>query len=1307
MSGLMVTWDGWGQGNIGGSGGSPPDGSNKGAQLLDMTPGSFGNGITDTRNDSALWVGRTFGDPDVNVFITPVAKNLNTTPPSMDVYVSVGDVPSNHPPSLSISASTNAPAINGVVTFSATALDPDGDALAYAWVFGDGTYSTNNSAIQTKSWSAAGDYHVLCTASDMKGRQTTRSLRITVGSPTTFTVSGTITGPDGQPLEGVYVANYAPSSSTSHPNSATFKGTWTDSDGNYILGGLAAGSYTITPTLYPNVFTPSGFANPVTVGPSQTNLNFTSTLLPTITLNVIDSIANEGASPGTGTVRIERTGSTASALAVQIFNSNTGTATRNTDYTLTPAPTASTNGGGSGTSLYTIPAGASYLDITVTPVNDSTAEGTEYAALNFANTSGGYILAGPAVAVVSIIDDENASLPVVKLNCLDNAASESGPDVATFQLERNGATTTNLTVFLNYTGSATSNADFTAPASVVIPAGSSNVTFTLTPVDDTAQEGTEMAVVTITANAGYARDTLASSQTAIITDNDLPTVTVVATDATASETPGDPGVFTLTRTGGDPQQALTVDYALAGRAVHGSDYRRLDGRAVIPAGVMSTRVEIWPIDDAVDEGTQDVIFLLRSATNYVIGGSGTATVNINDNDGSQVYVKLITSGVAEPASGSVTAVAFQIIRPASGSAITVNYSISGTATSGTDFTALPGTNAFAAADTAKTINVSALADTEIEDAETVTLTLLPGSGYTLMPGQPASATGFILDQDQPTVSVSVADTTSGLTTAGTEASTGSALRFIVSREVATASELAVNYTMSGTATEGVDYTGTTGTVTILSNALSAYITITAVNDTIPEGVESITMNLAPSPGTYGLLMGSATMLLGDNDAFASGTVGFAAASSVVTESNGVFNVPVRITGTPTNDVTVSYRVSGGTAAGSGYDFNLADGILTFPLGTTNQDIPIQINQDLIPESAETIVLQLFNAVGANLGTSSHTVTITNISVPEAFTDAATNGLANSITLTGHVIPNGLPTAFWFQYGPTVAYGSNSPVQSAGSGTASVNVSAALNGFAPGGYHFRCVASNSLGTTYGIDQLVPTSNAGLSGLAVSSGALSPSFASGTKVYFVTVGNAVNSLFETPAASDPAARVKVNGTFVPPGASSPATALVTGTNFFTTLVVSPDNTTTNTFLISAIRLTGFETWANALGLSGPGSGPNEDFDGDGKINFLEYAINTDPKVPNFESVLNAAATLKPQENKNYFTVSHRRRVAPGALTYSYESSTDLFNWTPIPGAQLEQIAVEAVGDGQTEVVTFNLLPAIEDSASANFLRLKVSE
>jgi hypothetical protein len=1300
MNGLMMTWDGWGQGNIGGSGGSPYNGSNKGAQLLDMTPGSFGNGITDTRNDSALWVGRTFSDPDSNIHITPVAKNSGTTPPSMDVYVSLGAVPGNLAPALSIGASTTTPGTGSTITLTATASDPDGDPLAYAWVFNDGTYSTNNSPVQTKSWSGSGHYQVLCTASDMKGKRTTRSILITVGNPSTFTVSGNITGPDALPLEGVYVANYAPSNNTSHSNSSTFRGTWTDSDGNYTLTGLTAGSYTVTPTLYPNSFTASGFTNPVAVGPNTTGKNFTSALLPTLTVNVTDPVANEAAAPGTGTIRIERTGSTASALVVQIFNSNTGTATRNTDYTLSPPPTAATNDGGSGTSQYTIPAGAAFLDITVTPTNDSTAEGTETAALNFANTSGGYLLAGPAVGIVEILDDESPNLPVVKLTHIDNVASESGPDTAILKLERSGPTTAKLTVNLTLTGTATNGTDYTMPTSVILPVGSSDATLTLTPVDDALQEETETVIATITTNAAYARDTTSNAQTITLHDNDLPTVTLTATDATATETPGNSGMFTITRAGGNPGQALTVDYALAGRAVHGSDYRRLDGRAVIPAGSLSTTVEIQPFDDALDEGTQDVILQLRSTATYTISGTGTATVTITDNDASQLFLKLTTSGVVEPTSGTATAVAFQIIRPASGTAITVNYAISGTATSGVDFTALPGTISFASGDTSKTINVTALPDTDFENAESVTLTLLPGTGYSVMPGQDPSATGYILDADQPMVDVSAADSGSTLATQGTEAS--SSLRFIISRRTATTGTLVVNYTMSGTATEGVDYTGTTGIATIPVDQKSVYVTITPVNDTLPEGVESIVMNLTPAAGTYGLRTPSSTMLLGDNDSYASGSVAFSATTSSVAENAGIHQVAVGISGSPPGPVSVNYRASSGTATGSGYDFTLAGGLLTFPPGTTTLNIPVTIHQDLLPEPAETIVLQLYNATGGNLGNSTHTVTINNLSLPEAFTDGPTAVAANSATLNGRALPNGLATDAWFEYGPTTAYGSTTPLQSLGSGATSVNVTAALSGVTPGGWHFRCVARNSAGTTYGIDQLIPSNNAALANLTLSAGTLSPSFTAGTTIYTASVSSDTTAVTLTPTRAQGDATVKVNGAVVAPGSACNPVPLALGTNPITTVVTAQDGSTTRTYTVNVTRnASAFESWqlTHFSTTGSPGAAPGEDPDYDGIPNLLEFLLRGIPSGP-----ASSDTSILPRGTRTdtaFIFTFLRSRTAALEISSLIETNPSLSNasWSPVA---IEQITVEDIGN-LTDRVTATI--PISQGAGNLFVRLRV--
>jgi alpha-tubulin suppressor-like RCC1 family protein len=392
------------------------------------------------------------------------------------------------------------------------------------------------------------------------------------------------------------------------------------------------------------------------------------------------------------------------------------------------------------------------------------------------------------------------------------------------------------------------------------------------------------------------------------------------------------------------------------------------------------------------------------------------------------------------------------------------------------FTALPGTIAFASGDTNKTITVSMLADTALEDAESITMTITTGTGYSPLAGQNQSATAWIYDADQPTVEVNVADNTSGLTVPFTETSTTSGEDFFISRRGATTADLIVNYTMSGTATEGTDYTALSGTATIPAGSAGVYVNVIPINDTTPEGAETIIMNLTPAAGTYGVRVGSATLLLGDNDSFSSGSVGFAGATASTTEDAGTYNIPVNLTGTPPGDVSVMYRVNGGTAAGNGIDFSLANGVLNFPSGTTTQNIPVTIIADQLPEPAENIVVQLLNQTGANLGTSSHTLTINNRSMPEAFSDAATAVAPTGATLNGRVMPGGVASTYWFEYGTSTSYGQVTTTQNIAASSAFSPVTAALAGNPATTYHYRLVAQNARGTTYGINQTFTTAPA---------------------------------------------------------------------------------------------------------------------------------------------------------------------------------------------------------------------------------------
>src|SRR5262245_57220628 len=99
-------------------------------------------------------------------------------------------------------------------------------------------------------------------------------------------------------------------------------------------------------------------------------------------------------------------------------------------------------------------------------------------------------------------------------------------------------------------GSATNGTDYTPTlsGSITIPTGQASATATITPADDAAIEGDETAIVTLTANAAYSIVAPANASVTIA-DNDVPAVSVSATDETGRATGRDSGNFTVTRTG--------------------------------------------------------------------------------------------------------------------------------------------------------------------------------------------------------------------------------------------------------------------------------------------------------------------------------------------------------------------------------------------------------------------------------------------------------------------------------------------------------------------------------------------------------------------------------------------------------------------------------------------------------------------------------------------------------------------------------------------------------------------------------------
>ena len=110
----------------------------------------------------------------------------------------------------------------------------------------------------------------------------------------------------------------------------------------------------------------------------------------------------------------------------------------------------------------------------------------------------------------------------------------------------------------------------------------------------------------------------------------------------------------------------------------------------------------------------------------------------------------------------------------------------------------------------------------------------------------------------------------------------------------------------------------------------------------------------------------------------------------------------------------------------------------------------------------------------------------------------------------------------------------------------------------------------------------SANADLANITLSSGTLSPGFASGTTVYSASVDNTITSVTFTPTVSDASATIKVNGVTVANGAASNQ-PLIVGANTITTVVTAQDGTITKTYTVTVTRAPSANTDLSNIALS----------------------------------------------------------------------------------------------------------------------------
>jgi len=124
---------------------------------------------------------------------------------------------------------------------------------------------------------------------------------------------------------------------------------------------------------------------------------------------------------------------------------------------------------------------------------------------------------------------------------------------------------------------------------------------------------------------------------------------------------------------------------------------------------------------------------------------------------------------------------------------------------------------------------------------------------------------------------------------------------------------------------------------------------------------------------------------------------------------------------------------------------------------------------------------------------------------------------------------------------------------------------------------------------GYTYVTPAStDATLSNLALSSGTLSPTFASGTTSYTASVTNGVSSITVTPTTTDSTATVTINGTAVISGSASSSIPLAIGSNSISVVVTAQDGSTTRTYTVTVTRAAAVPTVTSVSPTSGTTAG-----------------------------------------------------------------------------------------------------------------------
>jgi hypothetical protein len=506
-------------------------------------------------------------------------------------------------------------------------------------------------------------------------------------------------------------------------------------------------------------------------------------------------------------------------------------------------------------------------------------------------------------------------------------------------------------------------------------------------------------------------DTNVSQNISVVAEFTVISPTLSIDDVTAAE--GNSGitdfVFTVTRSHTLNAVSVQVDTA-DGLAIAGSDYTSISGLVLnFPAGGAATAtVTVQVQGDTIVEPDETFFVNLSNPTGATIAdGQGVGT--IQNDDSASIAINNVSQ--AEGNTGT-TDFSFTVsLTGAVQDGFTVPLSSAdGTATAGSDYTAIPPGITLSFAGTAgesQTITVQVIGDSVLEPDETFLVNLGAPSNPAVTVTQ-ATGTGTIENDDVSTVAINdlmLPEGNSGTTSFSFTVTLTGAVDGGFSIPVESA---------DGTATAGSDYvaippgtnlnfTGTDGE--------TRTITVEVNGDTVLEPNETFSVTLGTPTNAAVMVtqaVGTATLL---NDDLASVSIDDVSLTEGNAGTTG-FHFSVTLTGAVQDGFTLPYASADGSAGAPG-DYSSVSGTLNFT-GTDGETYPIlvQVLGDTIVETDEQFLVNLGTpsnpllTPGAMVGTGTiendDSATVAIDDVVQAEGDSGFSNFVFTLTLDGNV-----------------------------------------------------------------------------------------------------------------------------------------------------------------------------------------------------------------------------------------------------------------------------------------------------------------